>query len=239
MTVRHWEDGMLLSIKDVKKIARALGCSPEDILDFDVKQDPDETTEEQNIAVSTWSWTWHILGMLLGTATAISIIKNGFAIDLYGLPAKVLAQYHWLRDTLLVPVVWAVRYFGIEIAWWVKDMIMAYALFAAAHARAYQLLIRKRLVDPDWSLYLNILLWPKLTWRVLRDLVEARGDREYFNRYGFEKYYTQRFSVENADYAIAFASRELRYIGLQLVLISVATMAFFTWNYLSGLYGAT
>ena len=31
---------------------------------------------------------WHILGMLLGTATAISIIKNGFAIDLYGLPAK-------------------------------------------------------------------------------------------------------------------------------------------------------
>jgi hypothetical protein len=33
-----------------------------------------------------------------------------------GFPAKVLAQYVWLRETLFWRVIWAARYFGIEIA---------------------------------------------------------------------------------------------------------------------------
>ena len=58
MTVRRWEDGMLLSIKDVKRIARALGCSSEDIPGFDLEREETiETTEEQNTVASTWSWT--------------------------------------------------------------------------------------------------------------------------------------------------------------------------------------
>ena len=93
-----------------------------------------ETNDAQRTVARTLSWTWQILGMLVGTATAISIIKNGFGIDVYGLPAKVLAQYGWLRDTLFAPVVWAFRNFAIEIAWWVKDTIMVYALLGAAHA---------------------------------------------------------------------------------------------------------
>jgi hypothetical protein len=68
--------------------------------------------------------------VLLGAATVISIIKNGFSIDLYGLPAKVLAQYIWLRETMFAPVAWVARHFGIEIASWIKDMIVAYAVLA-------------------------------------------------------------------------------------------------------------
>jgi hypothetical protein len=48
----------------------------------------DEPTEEeeQSTVARTWSWAWQILGvLLLSTATAISIIKNGFAIDVHGL----------------------------------------------------------------------------------------------------------------------------------------------------------
>jgi hypothetical protein len=106
---------------------------------------------------------------LLSTATAISIIKNGFAIDVHGLPAKVLAQYVWLRDTLFAPVVWALRYLGIEIEWWVKDVIMAYALVGAALARTIQMYHRK---GWSWRMAFNtqdadMLLWPRTTWRIL------------------------------------------------------------------------
>jgi hypothetical protein len=52
---------------------------------------------------------------------------------------------------LFAPVVWAVRYFGIEIAWWVKDTIMAYALLGAAHARAYQVMLRRGLEKIDYE----------------------------------------------------------------------------------------
>src|SRR5215831_18196274 len=67
----------------------------------------------------------------------------------------------WLRDTLFLPVVWVVRYYGVEIAWWVKDT--------------------------------------------------------------------------GNDLTVT----ELRHIGLQVLVISIATMAFFLWNYLSGVYGPT
>jgi hypothetical protein len=160
----------------------------------DEEEDLSGTSEEQSASAvaRTLSWTWQILGMLVGTATAISIIKNGFAIDVYGLPAKVLAQYAWLRDTLLVPLVWAARYFGIEIAWWVKDMMMAYALLAAAHGRAYQSMRRLRMgadfddvervpsvprLDP--SRY-GILLWPQITAQLVRQWALARADWKYF-----------------------------------------------------------
>jgi hypothetical protein len=40
---------------------------------------------------------------------------------------------------------------------------MAYALVAAPHARAYQVLIRMQKVDPDWLRFHRVLLSPKIT----------------------------------------------------------------------------
>jgi hypothetical protein len=167
----------------------------------------------------------------------------------------VLAQYTWLRNTLFVPVAWVVRYyFRIEIAWWVKDMIMAYALLTAAHSRA------KTFVTPrwyDWSSIHSrwaILVWPIITWRLVRRWASYRGYREYLARYfpsdpaqppplpGGERASGERrlwLEVFEAERDLADASHHLGQIGLQLVLISIATMAFFAWNYLTGLYGPT
>jgi hypothetical protein len=214
-----------------------------------------ETSEEQNSVARTWSWTWQVLGVLLGTATAI---KNGFAIDVYGLPAKVLAQYIWLRDTLFAPVAWAVRYFGVEIEWWVKDAIMAYVLVAAAHARAYEVLkAYKYDVDPDddpLSRYERMLwatervraaaLWPRTTGQLLRECALAIEDRIYFARHTHSPeedrtLYNRIDALEAAKSSITDGIKELGHIGLQVIVISVATMAFFLWNYLSGLYGPT
>jgi hypothetical protein len=200
-----------------------------------------KTGKEQSTVARTLSWTWQILGVLLGAATAISIIKNGFAIDVHGLPAKALAQYIWLRDTLFAPVAWAMRYWGIEMAWWVKDTIMAYVLVGAAHARAYQLTIQKgwSWYEPPEGYFAGILLWPRTTGRILRKWVRAIDDRKYFAKHSYGAHPDRLRPLMNADSDFMDANWQLRHIGLQVVLISVATMAFFFWNYLSGLYGPT
>jgi hypothetical protein len=207
-------------------------------------QEMSETSEKQNAVSGTMSWTWQILGVLLGTGTAISIIKNGFGIDVYGLPAKVLAQYVWLRDSLLAPVVWAVRYFGIEIAWWVKDAIMAYALVGAAHARAYQLMLASMVrAEPDESptdlrralpSRYRLLVWPQITGELFRNWMLARADRKYFVRFPATIAYVAQ---HKADGRLADSAQQLGQIALQVAVIAIATMAFFLWNYLSGLYG--
>jgi hypothetical protein len=206
-----------------------------------------DTGEQQSTVARTLSWTWQILGILLGTATTISIIKSGFAIDVYGLPAKVLSHYVWLRDTLFVPAVWVVHYFGIEIAWWIKDLIMAYALVGAAHARAYQVMNAIEIVDGEqvggtsFTQSLSaLLLWPQISRRLFRELVRALEDRKYFK--DFAKRTGSRhpelyFPLQQADWTVAEAIDHLRHIGLQLAAISVATTAFFLWNYLSGVFG--
>jgi hypothetical protein len=54
-------------------------------------------------AIATGRWVWQVLGIMVGTATVVSLIKHGFSIELSGLPAKVFQQYAWLRDMLLSP----------------------------------------------------------------------------------------------------------------------------------------
>jgi hypothetical protein len=204
-----------------------------------------ESSKQSTIA-RTCSWTWQVLGVLLGTATAISIIRNGFAIDVYGLPAKALAQYIWLRDTLFEPLVWAVLYFGIQITWWVKDTIMTYALLAAAHARAFEVMsplvrdegdfpstLYERMQDAV-AIAVTAILWPRTSWRLLLEWAEAKWDQEYYTRQGADPYWHDVMGVVGTA---SDAASELRRIGFEVVIVSVATTAFFFWNYLSGLYG--
>jgi hypothetical protein len=214
------------------------------------KEDLSETREERSTVARTLSWTWQILGALLGTATAISIVKNGFGIEIYGLPAKVLAQYVWFRETLLSPVVWVVRKFGIEITWWAKDIVMAYALLGAAHFRAYQVMLETMLrAEPEVSreehrellpTRYSLLFWPQLTAQLVRKWARARADRNYFTRHPaiiYGEHPDRARPLWWAESSLAKASDELGHIGLQIVVISLATTMFFLWNYLSGLFG--
>jgi len=77
--------------------------------------------ERPETVVATGSKVWRVLWILLGTGTCISLVKCGFAIDLYGLPAKMFAEYTWLRDMLFEPVAWVPRYFGLTMPLWLKD----------------------------------------------------------------------------------------------------------------------
>jgi hypothetical protein len=212
-------------------IATSSNTANDDLSDLD-------DDELQSAAARTLSWTWQVLSVLLGTATAISIIKNGFAIDVYGLPAKILAQYVGLRDTLFAPLVWAVSYWGIVIAWWVKDIIVAYTLVGAAHARASQAITRK---GWSWweppSYFSGLLLWPRTTGRLLREWVRAYEDRKYFKTRTYGEHPDQFRPLKEADSKFTEATEQLGDIGMQIIVISLATMAFFLWNYLSGVYG--
>ena len=87
---------------------------------------------------SVWSWAWQVLGLLLGIATVVSIIKSGFDIQLYGLAAKVYQQYAWLRDLLFEPIVLVLHYLGLTFPWWLKDTIMSYGLIAGTHWRMFR-----------------------------------------------------------------------------------------------------
>jgi hypothetical protein len=72
------------------------------------------------------------LGILIGAATVISLIKNLFVIDLYGLPAELHKQYSILRDWLFYPVVYLLKFLSLPLPDWVKDLIAAYSVPAAA-----------------------------------------------------------------------------------------------------------
>ncbi len=97
-----------------------------------------DASQQQDSVVAIGSWVWRVLGILLGTATCISLVKNGFAIELTGLPAAIFRQYAWLRDMLFEPVVWVLRYLGLTIPWWLKDLLAAYTLVAVAHWRTFR-----------------------------------------------------------------------------------------------------
>jgi hypothetical protein len=52
--------------------------------------------------IATGSWVWRVLGILLGTATCISIVY-GFAVEPHNLPLKIYQRYVWLRQPLFEP----------------------------------------------------------------------------------------------------------------------------------------
>ena len=80
----------------------------------------------------SWGWAWKILGVLVGAATIISLIRNLFTIDLYGLPAELHKQYSILRDWLFYPIAYLLKFLSLPFPAWLKDLIAAYAVPAAA-----------------------------------------------------------------------------------------------------------
>jgi hypothetical protein len=204
-----------------------------------------EESKQEESVVGGGSWVWRVLGILLATATCISIVKNGFSIELYGLPAKVFEQYAWLRDTLFEPVAWMLRYFGLIIPWWLKDLIMAYSLIAGAHWRTDTQILALAMklgiisVMPSsvqrcvratlWPVYTSYRLWRgDDPLRLRHETLElarkvARSSDETFLRTYVD--WTQRSRYYH-EYAVE-----------NLVVALVFSAGFFLWNHLGNVFG--
>jgi hypothetical protein len=189
-----------------------------------------EEFDQTSYYSSTWSWVWQALGALLGTATLISLIKHGFNIELRGIPAAMLNQYTWMRDTLFEPIVWALRSYGLSLPSWLKDLITAYALVTTSYWRALNTFgfevigwRRQAPLSEGWRkirMLVYSIIWPLRPHPVhaapysLRRSFEDDEDA----RLGFEKMFRWRF-VAN------------------LTIVLAAAVAFFLWNQISNLYG--
>jgi hypothetical protein len=172
----------------------------------------DETSRQTSV-FATGARVWHWLGILIGTATLISLVKNGFAIELSGLPAQLYKTYAWLRDMLFLPVVWTLRYFDLTMPVWLKDAVMAYGLASAAYARTIEGRsgIHKR---TTWNRFLDVaggVFWPEV---VIRPFIGSTDPRSPIFWRGF-----------------------LRSFLLNLATVSLLAIAFFLWNHFQNAFG--
>jgi hypothetical protein len=179
---------------------------------------------------SAWSLTWQVLGTLVGAATLVSLVKNGFAIELNGLPAAIFAHYAWLRDALFEPVVWLLRYLGLTMPSWLKDLIMAYGLMAAVLWRVLntfeglvtQVAAEALPAERPWKSYFLLLstFWP-VAFHPVRHLptglVRAAWDH----------------NIPANKFDVMFR----RHVFLNLGLVLLAALAFFAWSHVSNVYG--
>jgi hypothetical protein len=188
-----------------------------------------KTTEQRSDVASTWSWTFQTLGVLLGTATCISIVKNVGAIELFGLPARAFAQYAWLRDMLFEPIAWPLRYLGLSLPWLLKDLLLGYLLIGAAFYRGALVFWRgpnqKYFVKPKM-----VIEWP--VW-IYDWIVEIRTQTASIERM---RATDPEFAEDRAG-SLRRMKRLLWLFLLNVVVILVATAAFFIWNSLGSSAG--
>lgn len=124
----------------------------------ETSEKPDEAPQGAGSTLAMGSGVWRVLGILLGISTFVSLIKNGFHIEVYGLPAKLLQEYTWLRDMLFWPVVEVLDYFGLMMPWWAKDALVGYGVVGSAHGRAFrrETISKRLLLAALWPLHLII-----------------------------------------------------------------------------------
>lgn len=207
---------------------------------------------EQISPIATGSWMWRILGIAVGTATLVSLVKSGFSIELYGLPAKVYQNYAWLRDIVFEPLVWALSYWLVLLASWMKDLIAAYGLIAAAHWRALshaRSLPHSLKADVRAWLLVLALLWPVLdVWLFWEERQARRASRKYRaaarqgNTHPGDGSASKTFVT--AGYLEVLAGHRLwlsRVLALgifgNLVAVVIATTLFFLWSHITVVYG--
>ncbi len=217
-----------------------------------------EALEQQpESIISTGKKVWQVLGILVGTATCISLVKNGFTIELNGLPGRILQQYTWLRDMLFEPVVWALRHFGLVLPWWLKDIVVVYGIIAGAFWRSYTLpsdqhgvlAEPKSLREMGFFFFLSedmptkfeyAVFWPLwIIW--LRDKLHyADYTRAHLkklhpkNRRGRSKAHSDLFVEEQVE---VMARRQRNSIIRNIIIIACLTLAFFLWNFLQNVSG--
>ena len=175
---------------------------------------------------STGRWAFRVLGGLLAASTLISVLRQGFNIQLVGLPNEFYAQYVWLRDTIFWPLTGLLSLISIRLPDWAKDMIALYFLIAGAVWRALPNYARFHRTTPDRyghsaatytpdeedrRIFLVMsLVWPVWLWI----MGEAASKPDKVRRIAF-----------------------FRFTAIQLLFVIVCTVGFFFWNYLAHLYG--
>lgn len=78
---------------------------------------------------------FNILSVLFASATLISIISNGFDLQMAEFSTKILRQYDFIRDLLFLPLSWLAKLIGWNFTWWVKDTIVIWLLFGGINLR--------------------------------------------------------------------------------------------------------
>jgi len=191
-----------------------------------------------------------IVGTLIGAASIVSIILNGFPIELTEAPLAVYEYYATVRN-LLFKIIYSVIF-----SWWIiidlpniiEDIIALYFLLGFAFARANAIYTMKLESHVGFSVSFEsdadftqtckrIIIWPLnvfISIELLKyyDIDEAR--RNYLQKYGG----TDAFSREANAYVDGANSKALQAIRWPLISIFVfmiqmiVVFAFFTWNFL-------
>jgi hypothetical protein len=169
-----------------------------------------------------------VLGVLVGTATVVSLVKSGFAIELAGLPQQIFRHYASLRDAVFEPLAWALRWIGLGLPIFLRDVLVAYGLLSAAHWRAFQtergpdiasrvgieMMIRgsRRFGRAPKSLFFWAILWPY-------SFVLLKSAAKYYQSVAEDR---QRFQ---------------RTVLVNLFVIFLVAVLFFAWSHVSAVYG--
>jgi hypothetical protein len=205
-----------------------------------------EKESQARDAINMGSWVWRVLGIAMGTATLVSLVKSGFSIEFAALPAKVYQNYAWLRDTLWEPVAWLFSYWGLSIPGWVKDIVMAYLLIGSAYMRAFRGFFPGEKQRPLTSFGV-LILWPLTHQGILRSGEYPPSKVIKANLKELKKEIQEILESESAGPGdriqahLAQEAVEVFYLRRRLVWYIVLTIfsasAFFLWNYVSIVYG--
>jgi hypothetical protein len=132
-----------------------------------------------------------------------------------------------LRDALFEPVAWALRYLGLPIPWWLKDLVMVYALVAAALWRVLNLFASK--VDARaGSAYAK---YQKTTFLALSAFWPLAFHPQRRLPTGLVRQAFDCGMVQDFDMMFR------RYFYLNLAAVIVTAVAFFVWSHLSNVLG--
>lgn len=212
-------------------------------------REPDRSKKPHRSWLRSWGWAWKILGILIGAATVISLIKNLFVIDLYGLPAELHKQYSILRDWLFYPVVYVLKFLSLPLPDWVKDLTAAYSVPAAAVWRLGVLSGEDDRIwyerDPEG--FREMLRDAARSSKIDPDDLIRRVEKGINHRWYF--YFRQVRGAVLWPRVVLRQLRELRDkqpnarahlygFARELVIILTVIICFFLWNYLSSLRDA-
>lgn len=110
-----------------------------------------------------WLATWALAGILVSTATVVSLVKRGLSIPLYGTPKTSLETYEWIRNNifdgfyLLIASLWTWRF-----PHWLEDVI-AFYLFLGFTMNRTMLIVygeAKRRTEQILTSLAIVLFWP-------------------------------------------------------------------------------
>lgn len=187
------------------------------------------------IVAKGWSAALLLLGLPGSIASAISLLKSIFAVDLVGLPAAVLADYVAFRNGLFAFV-------PLKVPGGVYDMLLGYLLVGSAFLGA----LRATNKTPPARQLALLLGWPRyfrgiglMLRRLARDALgpTSRAPDGTVRTWRDERL-NHATGVHEPRYrsyleALLASNHRIHFLALvQCLVYLVAAVSFFTWNHL-------